>query len=581
MKKKTAFSTLILLAISLPCAAVFFEVPDDFATIGEAVYYSGQGDTILVHPGIYRERLILPGHDFLLVSDFYFSHDSSDLYNTVIDASDFAEEDTASVLTFVHGNSRATVVSGFILRGGHGFTHESGRTSGGAIFITGSHPMILSNVITENESHYFAAISTEFSHPHIANNHIYGNQANESGLIYFGYDSDLDEETIFEWNDISQNYGPHPDWPYLIGDIIYVNPCGVRIRFNRFHDYRGTWALGGLFYHAWGELVGNRFERLTYEPFPGADTFAEIVHLYHSRITLRDNLFLDCLVSHPAIRIQNRPQAVPCQIERNWFENIRNIGWECTALNVLHASATIRDNVFIQCVGDIAGAIGIFFGQQGWRATIEGNHFFANQNFWQGEYHAHTSALRVTGTVPFSCTVRNNWFEGNRRIAVDLEHYSDPQDLDCRENYWGDPSGPYHPTQNPEGRGDTVGDHVLFEPWLTEPPTGSNVPSLPFALSPQDWKLEGAFPNPFNSTTQIRLISSRPQPFEVMVFNLLGQRVRRLWRGIVPKDSGVSVSWNGRDEYGQAVATGLYFVVATPQLSSTPHPKVCKVLCLR
>jgi subtilisin family serine protease len=37
-------------------------------------------------------------------------------------------------------------------------------------------------------------------------------------------------------------------------------------------------------------------------------------------------------------------------------------------------------------------------------------------------------------------------------------------------NWWGDPSGPYHPTLNPNGTGDKVSDMVLFEPWLTSPP---------------------------------------------------------------------------------------------------------------
>jgi parallel beta-helix repeat protein len=37
-------------------------------------------------------------------------------------------------------------------------------------------------------------------------------------------------------------------------------------------------------------------------------------------------------------------------------------------------------------------------------------------------------------------------------------------------NWWGDPSGPYHPILNPSGAGDKVSDLVLFEPWLTSPP---------------------------------------------------------------------------------------------------------------
>lgn len=36
---------------------------------------------------------------------------------------------------------------------------------------------------------------------------------------------------------------------------------------------------------------------------------------------------------------------------------------------------------------------------------------------------------------------------------------------DARHNWWGHDSGPYHPTLNPGGLGDTVGDGVQFTPW--------------------------------------------------------------------------------------------------------------------
>ena len=34
-------------------------------------------------------------------------------------------------------------------------------------------------------------------------------------------------------------------------------------------------------------------------------------------------------------------------------------------------------------------------------------------------------------------------------------------------NWWGDPSGPYHPETNPEGQGDPVSEWVEFTDWLT------------------------------------------------------------------------------------------------------------------
>ena len=40
--------------------------------------------------------------------------------------------------------------------------------------------------------------------------------------------------------------------------------------------------------------------------------------------------------------------------------------------------------------------------------------------------------------------------------------------LDARFNWWGNATGPYHPTLNPSGLGDNVSDNVLFEPWLLE-----------------------------------------------------------------------------------------------------------------
>ncbi len=57
---------------------------------------------------------------------------------------------------------------------------------------------------------------------------------------------------------------------------------------------------------------------------------------------------------------------------------------------------------------------------------------------------------------------------------------SDPAtSIDARNNWWGDPSGPRHPSRNPNGLGNAVSDGVLFDPWLTEPPADNTQPPLP------------------------------------------------------------------------------------------------------
>jgi parallel beta-helix repeat protein len=51
--------------------------------------------------------------------------------------------------------------------------------------------------------------------------------------------------------------------------------------------------------------------------------------------------------------------------------------------------------------------------------------------------------------------------------------YNDgPSTIDAENNWWGHSTGPYHPTANPDGLGDTVSDLVDFNPWLYGPGIG-------------------------------------------------------------------------------------------------------------
>ncbi len=54
-------------------------------------------------------------------------------------------------------------------------------------------------------------------------------------------------------------------------------------------------------------------------------------------------------------------------------------------------------------------------------------------------------------------------------IGHGVENRDSTITLNATNNWWGDATGPYHPTANPGGLGDTVSDYVDFEPWLTGP----------------------------------------------------------------------------------------------------------------
>jgi len=71
-----------------------------------------------------------------------------------------------------------------------------------------------------------------------------------------------------------------------------------------------------------------------------------------------------------------------------------------------------------------------------------------------------------------------------------------------------------------------------------------------------------AFPNPFNPRTVIRFAVPEAGNVNVEIFDLAGRRVRGLHRGHL--DSGAhELSWQGRDDHGQSVASGTFLCRVT------------------
>jgi flagellar hook assembly protein FlgD len=74
---------------------------------------------------------------------------------------------------------------------------------------------------------------------------------------------------------------------------------------------------------------------------------------------------------------------------------------------------------------------------------------------------------------------------------------------------------------------------------------------------PQTFTLSQNFPNPFNSSTVIRYSVPVAGAVDLAVYDLLGQRVAQLVGG--RRDAGdYAVTWDGRDDRGRAVASGVY-----------------------
>ena len=88
-----------------------------------------------------------------------------------------------------------------------------------------------------------------------------------------------------------------------------------------------------------------------------------------------------------------------------------------------------------------------------------------------------------------------------------------------------------------------------MQPTAVEVSEGSVVPS--------GYSLSQNYPNPFNPETTIRYDLPEEGTIRLFLYNLSGQKIRTLVEGERPAGT-YSVTWDGRDDAGRDVASGVY-----------------------
>jgi hypothetical protein len=93
---------------------------------------------------------------------------------------------------------------------------------------------------------------------------------------------------------------------------------------------------------------------------------------------------------------------------------------------------------------------------------------------------------------------------------------------------------------------------------------------------PTSYKLLQNYPNPFNPSTTISYEIPRIGKVKLLVYDILGRKISTLVDKV--QQSGTyKVVWNGKNSFGQAVASGIYFY----QLQSEGFINVKKMILLK
>ena len=105
---------------------------------------------------------------------------------------------------------------------------------------------------------------------------------------------------------------------------------------------------------------------------------------------------------------------------------------------------------------------------------------------------------------------------------------------------------------------------------------GVTVSADEHGLTPESFELYQNFPNPFNPETVIQFDVAKRTEMNISVYNLLGQRVKTLLNKNMETGT-YTLKWNGRDDTGSMLPSGMYFY----ELKSPLFTSVKKLVLVR
>jgi len=143
--------------------------------------------------------------------------------------------------------------------------------------------------------------------------------------------------------------------------------------------------------------------------------------------------------------------------------------------------------------------------------------------------------------------------------------YEDESELMENTEYWY-----WLESINYSGQTESYGPISLIIPEEGEEPGSPEIPGI--------YGLHQNYPNPFNPNTEISFIMKESCIGELSIYNVKGQKIKTIFSNLsIPRDELLIYNWNGKDESGKEVSTGVYYY----KLRTTKGNYVRKMILLK
>ncbi|MDP3025718.1 MAG: FlgD immunoglobulin-like domain containing protein [candidate division Zixibacteria bacterium] len=174
---------------------------------------------------------------------------------------------------------------------------------------------------------------------------------------------------------------------------------------------------------------------------------------------------------------------------------------------------------------------------------------------WEKRYRANQLAYYDFDTTGFNIN-RISLSSAYHSVAGDVTSKLNQEDNAFAELLPGEKIDLYFPyvSLSPEKRRDFV---LISKGYYINQDTGFTS-SVSLVELPSDFSVSQNYPNPFNPLTEIKFSLPENSPVKLVIFNVLGQKVKTLLDQDMPAGNH-SVIWDGKNQEGKDVGSGIYF----------------------